>query len=311
MSFADVEIGVAPPDRQTRALWLALASLPAEERTANLNATLVAAKAGQTSLADLWEARRGPQLVGAVWGAAMPGRQAVVWPAGLVPDESEFTAAALHERLEASLAVQDVRMYQSLVAQRGGVETQRLVAAGFQHVADLQYLVCTTDRLPVAAPHSALAFECFEEKISGAARIARIADETYRDTLDCPRLNGVRDMDDVLAGYRQTGEFAPERWLIVRHENRDVGCLLLADHPLDDQWELVYMGIVPAARGRGFGFQITRHAQWLTRCAGRQRLILAVDAANEPAIAMYSAAGFQLWNLRSAFVKTLPGAAGK
>jgi hypothetical protein len=82
--------------------------------------------------------------------------------------------------------------------------------------------------------------------------------------------------------------------------------LLLADHPDDDQWELVYMGIIPAARGRGWGLQITRHAQWLTGCAARRRLILAVDAANQPAVAMYAAAGFQTWNRRSAFVKSLP-----
>ena len=303
MKFTDVEFAVAPPDRLTRALWLALSSLPAVERTANLNATLAAAKAGRASLADLWEARRGPQLVGAVWGCAMPGRQAVVWPARIVDGEPESTAAALHERLETALAAREVRMCQSLISERTGVDVVRLVAAGFQHVADLQYLVCTAEDFPNEPPRDALTFECFSE--SAGARLTQLVAETYCDTLDCPRLNDVRDMDDVLAGYRQTGAFAPERWLIVRHAERDVGCLLLADHPHDDQWELVYMGIVPAARGRGYGLQITRHALWLTQRAGRQRLILAVDAANEPALAMYAAAGLRLWNLRSAFVKSL------
>ena len=37
--------------------------------------------------------------------------------------------------------------------------------------------------------------------------------ETYEGTLDCPVLNGLRDMSDVLAGYRSTGHYHPERCL--------------------------------------------------------------------------------------------------
>ena len=36
-----------------------------------------------------------------------------------------------------------------------------------------------------------------------------------------------------------------------------------------------------------------------------ERLVLAVDAANEPAIAMYSAAGFWAWEERAIWVKRL------
>ena len=72
----------------------------------------------------------------------------------------------------------------------------------------------------------------------------------------------------------------------------DVGCLLIADWPQNDQWELIYMGVVPEARGRGYGVAVVRQAQWLAGCAGRQRLVLAVDTANEPAMRVYAAAGF-------------------
>ena len=39
--------------------------------------------------------------------------------------------------------------------------------------------------------------------------------------------------------------------------------LLLADHPKARHWELMYMGLVPEVRGRGWGRQIARYAQWL------------------------------------------------
>ena len=41
----------------------------------------------------------------------------------------------------------------------------------------------------------------------------------------------------------------------------------------------------------------------LARAAGAQRLILAVDAANEPAIAAYGTAGFSAWDRRSVFMR--------
>ena len=99
------------------------------------------------------------------------------------------------------------------------------------------------------------------------------------------------------------GAFAPDQWLIVRHQGRDVGCLLLADHPEPGNRELVYMGLVPAVRGHGWGSHITQHAQWLARQAGRPRLVLAVDAANGPAIRVYESLGFRAWDRKSVYLR--------
>ena len=62
---------------------------------------------------------------------------------------------------------------------------------------------------------------------------------------------------------------------------------------------------MPAARGRGWGLEVVRHAQWLSGQASRNRLILAVDAANEPALRIYAAAGFQSWDQKSVYVLVL------
>ena len=106
----------------------------------------------------------------------------------------------------------------------------------------------------------------------------RLVERTYEGTLDCTALNGVRDIDDVINGYQATGVFRPENWLFVRSGGQDVGVLLLADHPQARHWELMYMGLVPEVRGRGWGRQIARYAQWLAprracraNCCGRRR----------------------------------------
>ncbi len=133
-----------------------------------------------------------------------------------------------------------------------------------------------------------------------------LLEKTYEGTLDCPPLDGQQATADVLAGYRETGEFRPELWMFIRDGDADVGCLLLADHPADQQYELVYQGVTPAARGRGLGLFITRHAQWLTAQARRERLVLAVDAANHPAVRIYREAGFGQWDRRFLLMKVLP-----
>jgi ribosomal protein S18 acetylase RimI-like enzyme len=177
-----------------------------------------------------------------------------------------------------------------------------LRTAGFEPLAELLYLVSGRDDFPRARPTSDLEFEPYSA--AGHDRLARVVEATYEGTLDCPQLDGVRQIDDILAGYRSTGVFAPSRWLLVRNGARDVGCLLLADHPNEENWELVYMGLVPSARGNGWGKDVTRHAQWLTGQAGRARLVLAVDAANKPAIRTYLELGFRRWDRRRVLWRT-------
>jgi ribosomal protein S18 acetylase RimI-like enzyme len=138
------------------------------------------------------------------------------------------------------------------------------------------------------------------------SRLAELIERTYEGTQDCPVLNGVRTTDDVVAGYRAVGEFRPENWLIASDRERDVACLLLADHPAFDQLELVYLGVIPQARGSGLGYVLTRHAQWMARQAGRGKLVLAVDADNAPALRLYAQAGFQSWDRRSVLVALRP-----
>ena len=130
-------------------------------------------------------------------------------------------------------------------------------------------------------------------------------ERTYTDTLDCPQLNGVRDIEDVLAGYRACGTFAAARWLIVSRGEMGIGCLLLTDHEAEDQWEIVYAGLVPAARGKHYGLTMSRYAQWLAQRGGA-RLVLAVDASNAPAVKMYESAGFVIWDRRRALLQIFP-----
>jgi ribosomal protein S18 acetylase RimI-like enzyme len=287
-----------PPEDRQRALRLVFHRLGEEERRQQ-SEIFFQTPAGGPACGGLFGAYRGRQMVGASLGQPQPGRLAALWPPQLVSDEPQLTGLDLLRAVDQHLAAQGVQMAQALLGPEAEPDAEVLLQGGYVHLSDLLYLVCASGAFPAAEPATELEFEPWAS--AQQRRLAAIVEATYAETLDCPAVNGVRDVEDVLAGYGVAGAADPRRWLIVRHDAADVGCLILADYPQHDTWELVYMGVVRGARGRGWGGQIARHAQWLARLSGRSRLVLAVDAQNEPALAMYAAAGFQAWDRRAVY----------
>ena len=297
------DIHPAPPEHWHEALELVFRSVAPEQRSGVVESLVSQAAAQPELLEGLFEARRRGTLTAAAWIQMQPGHVASLWAPQLLAAEAEAVAAGLLNACLALASERRARIAQSLLKTDTNAEYQWLLAAGFQHVTNLLYLVSLDRQFPDAPLASQLEFEPFRD--GALLRFVGLIDRTYEKTRDCPSLNGVRDTLDVIEGYRAVGQHQEALWLIVRNQGEDIGCLLLADHPTDGALELVYMGLVPEARGRGYGIELVRHAQWLTRKARRSRLLLAVDADNAPAIDIYAAAGFVTWDSRVVLVQAL------
>jgi len=111
--------------------------------------------------------------------------------------------------------------------------------------------------------------------------------DSYRQSLDCPGLNGLRDIEDVIAGHMATGEFQPELWGMLCENEHPRGVLLLNRVPMADSLEVTYLGLSPESRGRGFGDLFLRQAFFLCGQTKCRRLTLAVDSTNHPALKLY------------------------
>ena len=284
-------------------IWLLLSEEPPDVRRSWVEALCLAADRCQVSTNCLLEARRFGRLVGAIWGQVLPGQTAMVWPPRLLRSEPPATAERLLETLDRQLQRESLEVTQALLRTSSDADAALLQRFGYQRAADLVYLVADVSHMPLDPPEGGLEFEPYHAGLRD--RLACVVEGTYVGTLDIPQLNGVRRIDDVLDGYTQSGSSEPGRWFFVRHADSDVGCLLAADHAASDQWELVYMGLLPDARGHGWGVHIVRHLQRLARESGRSRLILAVDSANGPALATYAKTGFFEWDRRGVFLKIL------
>lgn len=293
-------VQLALPDDRAEALALVLAGRPAADRARHVAAW---ADAVSRSQAELWAGYRGDCLAVAMLVQVQPGRTAVVLPPRSQAGEPRRSAAELLTQVAADLAIRGVRLGQALLEPDDPDAAEVLISAGFRHASDLLYLVSLAASFPTTPPTDGLEYVPYATERRD--RLAAIIERTYEGSLDCPGLDKVRSIDEVLDGYQGVGVFDPARWLIVQRQGADVGCLLLADHPANNAWEIVYMGVAPQARGRRYGVAIARFAQWLTRGAGRDRLTAAVDAENGPATAAYAEAGFVSWDRRSVFLRLL------
>jgi len=312
MSDTAVDVVVCPPELRADAIALALCELAPSQRREIGRDVLLPLDGTRSNAADgLFVALRGAQLRGATWGQFQPGNTAVFWPPRLDAGENESPTSA--RLTEAALSVLDkagVAMTQVLLPAQDAPEAQLLKKFGFRYLTDLVYLTCEKGKFASESPTADdLHFEPYTE--SQCARLMQLTEATYEGTLDCPGLDGERRIIDVIDGYQATGTFRPSNWLFVRgrlanqSEVVDIGVLLLAEHVESRHIELIYMGLIPAARGRGWGRQIVQHAIKMASCVGSDRVVCAVDAENLPGLAVYRDTFFETWDRRSIFLRFL------
>lgn len=291
-------------DAQSAALHMVLRALPDAVREPFV-AGLVSAAVGEPGvLAELWRCcdPRNGTLYGATWAQSKPGGVAIVWPSQWNRLLPSGIADPLLRKLLTSLAERGVTLAQSLLPDLKDPAAKTLAGCGFKHAVDLEYMAADVDPrdLPTAPADEDFLFEPF--RADDESRLAAVVEQTYVETLDCPALDGLRTAVDSLVEYRTIGTSGDSLWRIVQRAGQDIGCLLTADHPSQSQVELVYMGIVPTARGLGGGAAMVREALRIAAKLGRAQVVLAVDATNGPAATIYRHHGFAHFETRTVMI---------
>ncbi|MBN1344423.1 MAG: GNAT family N-acetyltransferase [Phycisphaerae bacterium] len=254
---------------------------------------------GQGALYGVSDAGR---IVSAGFCLDSPGRAALLFvpSMALSPECSEVTVALLGRLVEAGHQ-RGMRLFQVLVPPDSPRDSALFEAAGFDRLAELIYLQRpTTLPLQGVSGQPDLTYEEYSRRSHGL--FSRVIEQTYQDSLDCPKLTGVRPIEDIIAGHKATGEFDPSRWLVASVDGRPAGCILLARVKNRSALELVYMGVVPDARGRGIGKVMLHDAIQNALVQGLMYICLAVDADNVPALAVYRECGFSETMRRVAWV---------
>jgi len=204
-----------------------------------------------------------------------------------------------------------VRLVQALVAETEPWARRACLDAGMSAIGTLAYLKLP---IPKAGPSPDFDTTSLPDGItvrpvgdieSPAQRraLATALERSYIDTLDCPGLCDLREIDDVIDSHQATGEYDPALWWVIEHNAQPHGALLLARYADQSVMELVYIGLSPQLRGKRLGRTLMARAVRAASQAAVAEMTCAVDTRNAHAIRLYDALGFRRFDQRLALVR--------
>lgn len=309
MGVLGARVMPCPAGDRPAALEVLYRRMPGSIRGLLIEEVLQDARNGELDLSGLWVARvRTGRIVGALMTQALAGRAAAVWPPEVRPSwrRGALAAQLVRSALD-DLAARGYRLAQAALDESASPEAARdLIRGGMPRVTELLYLARETatplppqvnEHKPGVSDHGSggpdIDFDWRPYDPAIAEEFRAILQATYTGSLDMPELEGTRTLEDILAGHQAAGQFLPERWQIGRipGEPEAAAVLLLTEAHARGSWEVIYLGLTPAARGRGLGRKVIQHALDLAR-DHVPTLELAVDLRNTPAVRLYRRTGF-------------------
>ena len=263
------------------------------------------ARSRDIDLGGVWVCEQGGKIAQAMLPVVSPGRTMLLLsPPSLQGAVAEHQMKRLIEAACDAGRKKDIHLAQALVDPQEETLQRAYRSSGFLVMAELIYL--TTDvRSNAAFPDLSpgLTWETYSPATHALFTQAIAA--SYHNSLDCPALNGMREMEDVVLGHKASGEFNPDLWFLLCEGRKPLGVLLLAVSGRNDLVELVYLGLAAEARGKKLGEVLMRQALAVTAHEHRQRLTLAVDSKNVPALKLYYRHGMSRIATKYALMKAL------
>lgn len=300
MTFpAPIAIESVPVSARETALRFLFAESCAAE-AAGFDATCGADRQPATEDVLLWACQEG-RILAVSWVTPDPSGQTllvtlprcdVAAPPTLLPQ--------MLRRLDAQLRQSGVaRLAQALLDRTSPSQARAAEQIGLQYIARLawfSWIARPVDSVPELqlVPMDSLARPAMVEFIG----------ETFRDSWETPALVGSLSAEEYLVAWEARCRPLPRHWYVATCGGRAVGCLLMRVSVPAAEVELVYWGLLPAARGRGWGVRLLQLAQAI---AARRGGLLGgcVDEANTPACKSYRRAGFLLSAEHDLYVRFL------
>jgi GNAT superfamily N-acetyltransferase len=301
------EVELCPVSEWAQALAMLYRRVAGELRESLVREALEEAGNGQLDLSGLWIGRRRGRIVAAMLSQVLAGKAAALWApeVGVTIGRATLAATLIREAV-ADMRDRGVGLVQALV----DASSPRRASGDFEHaglprVTELTYMARDTAcPLPPRPGVPQFHWRSYCPETEPAFR--EVLDTTYIGSLDMPELEGVRALDDILAGHRAGGRFDPARWHVghLPDEPASAAVVLLGAGLEPGTWEVSYLGLSPSARGRGLGRAAIDHALSLAR-PHASRLELAVDARNTPAEHLYQRCGFEPFDRRGVHLAVL------
>jgi ribosomal protein S18 acetylase RimI-like enzyme len=297
-------IDQARPDEWVAAFELAYQRTPTSVRQLQVMQALHLLETGFLDPQGIWVARRGASVCGVQTCVPLGGASFLFW----LP-ETRFVPGTADLVIEAALAwcrEQKGKLAQAIVAPADAARAAPLLRHGFAHVAQILYLEHDLQALP-AVPVSPLPVHCEPYGSANETPFRAALARTYESTLDCPELNGVRSIDEILASYQAARAGRQGPWWLIRAGDNPIGVVIITELSEAGVWDFSYIGIVPEHRGKGVARIAACRALAAAHAASAHQMVLAVDVRNSPARRLYQSLGFVEREIRDVYLHFLAG----
>jgi ribosomal protein S18 acetylase RimI-like enzyme len=299
--MATEQIRPARPEEWPQAFRLVFQYTPKEDRQARVRNALRLMRQGELNPAGVIVLAVNQTLLGAMVCLPVAGATALVWPPQAVTGGARWE---IEDRLMtyaiAWLRGEGAKLGQTLLAPEESQLADSLKRHDFVHITNLCYMRHDLRSLPgrsLGIPP--LTYQTYKD--CDRALFHQVLCRSYEQTRDCPEVNGVRTLQETIAGHQAQGIYDPVHWWLAQQAGHPVGALLIAAVP-EQGWDLSYVGVVPESRRRGIGKALTQKALEEARAAGADQLTLAVDTRNLPAWNLYRNLGFEPFDQREVYL---------
>ena len=204
--------------------------------------------------------------------------------------ESDEHGNALFADIRSRLDAAEAWIGQSLVDPDAAEVRATLERNEFPLLATIDLMDCRVGR-PVSEPTVPGRLIRFSD-MQDDQRLAELLEATWVDSLDCRAIHGTRSGLEAVRSHRACGDYDPALWSVLQEGDEDVAAVLTTDHADESCREVVYLGVVPAVRGRQIGRCLMRKVLSEAHRAGFQTVRLGVDENNTIAIRLYESLGF-------------------
>jgi ribosomal protein S18 acetylase RimI-like enzyme len=271
-------------------LFKALAPADCTNRVAVAQALLQTGELHSDGLIGAYDDTR---LVGIALCTHTPGALGIVWPPAVTGWPKQDIEDQLVQGVCRWLREQGVKLAQTLLEPAQTQLAEPLERQGFARITTLHYLRHELgERTPADAQDSLLDFLPLPDV--QLDQFTHTLLRTYEGSADVPELDGLRTGEEIVAGHQAQGRFNPGTWWLIRRGVTAVGVLLVNELESEPGWDVVYLGVVPEARGTGIGRQLIQHVLRQAALADVRFVDVCVDSRNLFAHRLYEVARFSL-----------------
>ena len=207
-------------------------------------------------------------------------------------NENEGELLQALQEAKSATALKGVATAHALLGEDDAQSVHLFESVGFAKLATLQYMEWSATQNPRVLSQITNATFYAASALTHAVLCSTL-EKTFIGSLDCPAIHGKRNTEDIIESHKGFEQNDLSLWFTILSDKELAGVLFMNHLQNESILELAYLGITPEMRNKGIAINAMSHAVNQAVKRGCNKIVLAVDDTNVPAISLYKKVNFR------------------